>query len=71
VQQDGKIHPLEVKSGSGRQLRSMHMVLSAYPACGDGFVLYSGPYGQRPEQRISFIPLYYAGTIGRSQQKTM
>lgn len=66
VQQDGKIHPVEVKSGTGGQLRSMHMALSAYPACGDGFVLYSGLYGHRPEQRIFFIPLYYAGIIGRN-----
>ncbi len=71
VQQEGIIHPVEVKSGTGGQLRSMHLALSTYPACGDGFVLYSGLYGHLPEQRISFIPLYYAGTIGRSQQETM
>ncbi len=66
VEQDGKVHPVEVKSGTGGQLRSLHMALSAYPSCGDGLVLYSGPYGRRPEQRLHFIPLYYAGTLGRS-----
>lgn len=64
VVQDGRIHPLEVKSGTGGQLRSLHMALNSYPACGDGLVLYSGPYGCQPEQRIRFIPLYYAGTLG-------
>lgn len=64
IVQEGRIHPVEVKSGTGGQLRSLHMLLNAYPACGDGLVLYSGPYGCRPEQRIQFIPLYYAGTLG-------
>jgi hypothetical protein len=54
---------VEVKSGAGGQLRSLHMALAAYPSCGDGWVLYSGPYGRRPEQRLEFIPLYFAGTL--------
>ena len=61
---DGRIHPVEVKSGAGGQLRSLHMVLAAYPSCGDGRVLYSGSYGRRPEQRLEFIPLYFAGSLG-------
>jgi predicted AAA+ superfamily ATPase len=61
---DGRIHPVEVKSGVGGQLRSLHMVLAEYPSCGDGWVLYSGPYGRRPEQRLEFIPLYFAGALG-------
>lgn len=62
--QDGRIHPVEVKSGTGGQLRSLHLALQTYPDCGEGLVLYSGPYGERPEQRLRFIPLYYAGTLG-------
>ncbi|MBW2285227.1 MAG: ATP-binding protein, partial [Deltaproteobacteria bacterium] len=62
--QDGRIHPVEVKSGSGGQLRSLHLALQTYPSCGEGLVLYSGPYGDRPEQRLRFIPLYYAGIVG-------
>lgn len=63
VTHEGRIHPVEVKSGAGGQLRSLHMALAAYPSCGDGWVLYSGPYGRRPEQRLEFIPLYFAGTL--------
>jgi len=59
----GRIHPVEVKSGTGGQLRSLHLALQTYPACGEGLVLYSGRYGDRPEQRLRFIPLYYAGTL--------
>lgn len=65
--QEGRIHPVEVKSGAGGQLRSLHLALQTYPDCGEGLVLYSGPYGERPEQRLRFIPLYYAGTIGRRE----
>jgi len=61
---DGRIHPVEVKSGSGGQLRSLHLALQTYPTCGEGLVLYGGPYGDRPEQRLRFIPLYYAGIVG-------
>jgi uncharacterized protein len=59
----GQIHPVEVKSGTGGQLRSLHRLLADYPACGDGLVLSGGPLGRRPEQRIEFIPLYFAGTL--------
>lgn len=61
---DGQIHPVEVKSGTGGRLRSLRLVLDTYPACGDGLVLSSGPYGYRSEQRVRFVPLYYAGTFG-------
>jgi predicted AAA+ superfamily ATPase len=66
--QNGRIHPVEVKSGAGGQLRSLHLALQNYPNCGEGLVLNSGAYGQRPEQRLRFIPLYYAGTIGPVRQ---
>lgn len=63
---EGRIHPVEVKSGAGGQLRSLHMALAAYPSCGNGWVLYSGPYGRQPDQRIEFIPLYFAGALAES-----
>lgn len=62
--QDGLVHPLEVKSGRGGQLRSLHLVLKEYPSCGDGLVLNSGSYGRLPDQKLVFIPLYYAGQLG-------
>jgi predicted AAA+ superfamily ATPase len=68
IVQDGKIHPVEVKSGSAGQLRSLHLALQTYRETGDGLVLYSGPYGRLPDKRIQFVPLYYAGAIGRSPE---
>ena len=60
----GRIVPVEVKSGAGGSLRSLHLMLDAYPRCADGVVLYSGPYSRLPEQRLTFMPLYYAGAVG-------
>ena len=56
--------PVEVKSGTGGTLRSLHLMLGAYPHCADGVVLYSGTWSRLPEQRLTFVPLYYAGSIG-------
>ncbi len=64
---EGKIVPIEVKSGGGGSLRSLHLMLDTYPNCPEGIVLYSGTYAHRPEQRLSFMPLYYAGSIGDSR----
>jgi predicted AAA+ superfamily ATPase len=62
VVRNGRIHPVEVKAGAGGQLRSLHLALHTYPTCGDGLVLYGGSYGCRPDARLRFIPLYYAGS---------
>jgi predicted AAA+ superfamily ATPase len=59
----GKIYPLEVKSGRGGTLRSMHAMLQRYPECPEGLVLYSGSYAKRPDQKLRFVPLYYAGSL--------
>jgi hypothetical protein len=61
---EGRIVPVEVKSGAGGSLRSLHMLLEKFPNCPEGVVLYSGTYAQRPEQRLAFMPLYYAGSVG-------
>jgi uncharacterized protein len=63
IQRDGIVCPVEVKSGRGGTLRSLHMLLAAYPQCPEGIVLYAGPYGWRPESRLRFVPLYFAGSL--------
>jgi len=60
----GKIYPVEVKSGTGSSLRSLHLMLKKYLNCPKGLVLYSGTYKNLPEQKITFLPLYCAATIG-------
>lgn len=61
---EGRIVPVEVKSVAGGSLRSLHLMLDTYPNCPEGVVLYSGTFARRREQRLTFIPLYYAGSLG-------
>ncbi len=61
---NGLVFPVEVKSGTGGSLRSLRLMLDLYPNCPEGLVLYSGAYKRIPEQRLSFMPLYYAGRLG-------
>lgn len=60
---EGKIYPVEVKSGRQGRLRSLHLLLEKYPDCPEGLVLYSGVYAKRPEQKLIFLPLYCAGSL--------
>ncbi len=57
---DGNIYPVEVKSGPSGRLKSLHLFLEKYRNCPKGIVFSSRPYAELPEERITFIPLYYA-----------
>ncbi len=60
----GRVVPIEVKSGAGGSLRSLHLMLERYPNCPEGIVLYSGTHASLPEKRLAFLPLYYAASVG-------
>ena len=64
VVRNGRIVPVEVKSGAGGSLRSLRLMLETYANCPEGLVLYSGTYARLPERRLEFLPLYYAGSVG-------
>lgn len=57
---DGKIVPVEIKSGAAGRLRSLHMLLEAYPNCPAGYVFSCAPYAELSVQKLIFLPLYYA-----------
>ncbi len=57
---NGKIFPIEVKSGSSGRLKSMHLCLHNYPNCRKGLVFSTRLYNDLPEQNITFTPLYFA-----------
>jgi predicted AAA+ superfamily ATPase len=65
---DGKIYPLEVKSGSAGRLKSLHLCLETYPNCEQGWVLQDGPYRELPEQKLVFWPLYATPHLGNREQ---
>ncbi len=57
---EGTVHPVEVKSGVSGSLKSLHLFLSTYPNCGKAMVFSTRPYADLPEQKITFMPLYWA-----------
>ena len=63
VASGGRPVPIEVKSGPSGRLRSLHVLLKEYPQCAPGLVLSEAPYAELPEQDLTFVPLYYAGTL--------
>lgn len=58
--------PVEVKSSKSGSLKSLHMLLENYPDCPWGIVFSTRPFEKLPEQKLLFIPLYYAGTFARA-----
>ncbi len=65
---NGKIHPVEIKSGATGSLRSLHLFLASYPECGKALVFSDRPYADLPEQKITFLPLYSAFAATTSGQ---
>ncbi len=63
---NGKIHPVEVKSGATGSLRSLHLFLASYPESGTALVFSDRPYADLPEQKITFLPLYSAFAATKS-----
>ena len=64
VVRQGKIYPVEVKSGPSGSLRSLHLMLEKYQNCPQGLVLYSGKSNKVSAQKLQFLPLYCVSTIG-------
>lgn len=57
---DGRIYPVEVKSGSSGRLKSLHLFLQGYNNSPEGIVFSMRPYAELPEKNITFVPLYFA-----------
>ncbi|MEN8116098.1 MAG: AAA family ATPase [Bacteroidota bacterium] len=52
---------IEVKSGASGSLKSLHLLLKENPQIKEGIVFSTREYSAIPEQRLRFIPIYYAG----------
>ena len=57
---DEKIVPIEVKSGPAGRLRSLHLLLNTFQNCPFGIIFSSAHFSELKDQRLKFIPLYYA-----------
>lgn len=64
--QNGRVFPVEIKSGHSGRLKSLHLFLQQYSDSPAGYVLSSAPYAELPEQKLIFLPLYYAFSLGSS-----
>jgi predicted AAA+ superfamily ATPase len=60
----GRVIPVEVKSGVAGKLKSMHLLLNTFPQCPYGVVLSAAPYSTLSEQKLVFLPIYYAYQLG-------
>lgn len=63
IEKDGKIIPIEVKSGKSGKLKSLHLLLKTFPNVQRAYVLTEDKYGEIQEQKIIFRPLFCAGTL--------
>jgi uncharacterized protein len=57
---NGRVWPVEVKSGSSGRLKSLHLFLKQTNETYRGYVLSCAPYAELPDQKLVFLPLYYA-----------
>ena len=62
IQNNNRIYALEVKSGASGSLKSLHLLLQNKRQINEGIVFSSREYHVLPEQRIRFVPIYYAGS---------
>lgn len=59
---ENRIYAFEVKSGASGSLKSLHLLLQKNVQINEGIVFSSREYDVFPEQRIRFVPIYYAGS---------
>lgn len=62
---NGKVHPVEVKSGAAGSLKSLHLFLDTYRNCGNGLVFSTRPYAELSKKKLTFLPLHFAFSATR------
>jgi predicted AAA+ superfamily ATPase len=60
IEKQNEIIPIEVKSGSSGSLKSLHLLLNTYPNIKNAYVFSDAVYGELPEKKLIFMPLYFA-----------
>ncbi|MBA4408730.1 MAG: AAA family ATPase [Bacteroidota bacterium] len=66
IEKQDQVIPIEVKSGKGGSLKSLHLLLETYPNVNEAYVFSDSSFGQISAQKISFIPIYYAASAAIS-----
>jgi uncharacterized protein len=65
IETDKGIVPIEVKSGVAGSLKSLHILFNTYQNIQKAFVFSDSQFGEVPEQKINFIPLYYTASASK------
>ncbi len=63
IEKQSEIIPIEVKSGKSGSLKSLHLLLNTFTNIKKAYVFTENKYGELPEQKLKFIPLYSAASI--------
>jgi len=63
VAHNGKIVPIEVKSGSKGRLKSLHLLLESFPNVEKSYVFNEGKYLDQSDEKIEFKALYFVGEV--------
>ncbi len=63
IEKNGEIIPIEVKSGKSGSLKSLHLLLEAFPNIKTALVFTEDKYGELSEKKIKFLPLFLAGSV--------
>ena len=63
VARNGRVQPIEVKGGAAGRLKSVHQLMKDHPSVLDAVVFSSAPFGEIKEQRLKFLPIYFAGSL--------
>lgn len=61
IEKEGKIIPVEVKSGKSGKLRSLHLLLSEHPKIKKALIYSKATKGN--EGKLHFLPIYSAGSL--------
>lgn len=69
IEKQNEIIPIEVKSGASGSLKSMHLLLKTYENLQKGYVFSEAKFGNLMDQKLVFIPLYYAFSIAQNNKK--
>jgi len=59
IEKQNQIIPIEVKSGSAGKLKSLHLLLSTYKNVNQAIIFSDSNFGEIPDQKLLFLPLYY------------
>ncbi|NOX46492.1 MAG: ATP-binding protein [Chlorobi bacterium] len=65
---DNEIIPIEVKNSSSGRLKSLHLLLNQFPNIKKAYVLSHTEYGKIENQKLEFIPIYYASHLAKKEQ---